>query len=159
MQNIDTDKVIKVSYEIPKFIMIVVVFIFIWILISGLVGLFNHDFSFFSIISLLFVFVAIYMISILIHLANVELNGNFLYLKGILFSQKIELSKIVSIKQKWGLRKNYEPLIFIKTKNNNHIIKRFYLIPNNYSYDKKVGDDIYSLLNETILKAKNNNAR
>jgi hypothetical protein len=154
------DKKIKLSYDLPLIILIVGIIISVWIFAIGLYGLFKLDFSIFNIISLIFLILAIFLFDNLLHLANAELDDNYVYLKGLFFSKKVDLINIDSVKQKkWRLRNNYEPLISIKTGNNNHIIKRYYIIPNNVSFDKKVDNRIFNLLNDYVLKVKNINAR
>jgi|WetSurMetagenome_2_1015567.scaffolds.fasta_scaffold08754_2 hypothetical protein len=150
------DKKIKLSYDLHMAIIIVGVIVSVWIFATGLYGLLNLDFSIFNIISLIVLIFAIFALDHLLHLANAEIDDDFIYLKGLFFSKKIDLRHIDLIKQKLRLRKNYEPLILIKTNDSEHFIKRYYIIPNNVSFDKKVDNKIFNLLYEYIYKVKNN---
>ena len=149
---------INLSNSFPRFMIIYGLIICLWGMIVCFYGLLNRPFTIFNIIALLFAIPVFWMVDNYIHLANAQIDIDYIYLKGLFFTKKIKLKDISSVKQKKrGLKKYNEPLIVIKTKNPNEWLKKFYLIPNNVSYDKKVDSRIFDLLNDYVSKAKINN--
>ncbi len=111
--------------------------------------------NFFSFIGIIFIIVFIYFIDLLLHIYNAELDENHLYLKGIFCSKTIELCKIKNIKQKNGLKRNYEKLIQVKQRKKTGFFDRIYIMPNDsLNYGEKHRNKNFLLLSEYIEKAK-----
>ncbi len=150
------DSKINISNTYPRLIMIFGLIICIFGFIVCGYGALKNPFTFFNIVAFFFMIPLIYMFDNYLHLANAQIDNEYIYLKGLFFTKKIELKNIVTITQKKQRLKRYNESMIVV--NFNHgFWKRFYIIPNNTSFDKKVDSRIFVMLNDYISKAKINN--
>ncbi len=150
---------INISYSISNLIIISSIIVFIWIIGVSLYDLILTSLRPHALLSMAFLIFSVLNLDRILHLANAKIDETHIYLKGLFFSKKIELSTVISLKQKNRIKWYHEKMIEVKIRGNTWRIKRFYIIPNNLSYETKPTNKIFDFLNEYTEKAKNKNAR